>query len=67
MGMTNEEFMKGIRARLQAAAREAAETELKMEQEAEAKANWKVTVVHTSPNEAERGKVLAAKVVNVMD
>jgi hypothetical protein len=38
MGMTNEEFMKGVRARLQAAAVEARETERRAEEEAEAKA-----------------------------
>jgi hypothetical protein len=41
--MTNEEFMKGVRARLQAAAAEAAEAERRAEEEAEAAVRAKGT------------------------
>jgi hypothetical protein len=63
---TNEEFMKGIRARLQAAAREAAETERRMEEEAEAakRIRKKVPigeVVVPFPDLREREKIRANK------
>ena len=51
--MSNEEFMKGVRARLEEAAREAAEAEERAEQEAEARARGKGELVQFPPKGSE--------------